>query len=128
MSHRTHLAGFYSCFLPYIPIDHIDEGLTSYQDWKHRHSGEQTQQSNSVITICIMGLNQFIMVCKLLTTTSDISKCGQLKRSLIHHGWDFHFIEHEWKGFDQRLLKHIIISNSIQRLPTSFIRMHGTRL
>jgi GT2 family glycosyltransferase len=43
MSHRTHLAGFYSCFLPYIDIDHIDDGKTPYQDWKRKHSGEQTQ-------------------------------------------------------------------------------------
>lgn len=43
MSHRTHLAGFYSCFLPHINIDHIDPGDTPYQDWKERHSAEQTQ-------------------------------------------------------------------------------------
>lgn len=43
MSHRTHIAGFYSCFLPHINIDHIDSGETVYQDWKHRHSAEQTQ-------------------------------------------------------------------------------------
>jgi len=44
MSHRTHLAGFYSCFLPHIEIDHIDTGATEYQGWKERHSGEQTQR------------------------------------------------------------------------------------
>lgn len=44
MSHRCQLAGFYSCFLPHIKIDHIDEGKTPYQDWKHKHSGEVTQQ------------------------------------------------------------------------------------
>lgn len=43
MSHRTHLAGFYSCFLPHINIDHIDPGDTPYQGWKERHSAEQTQ-------------------------------------------------------------------------------------
>lgn len=43
MSHRTHIAGFYSCFLPHINIDHIDPGDTPYQDWKQKHSGEQTQ-------------------------------------------------------------------------------------
>lgn len=43
MSHRTHLAGFYSCFLPHINIDHIDPGDTPYQGWKQKHSGEQTQ-------------------------------------------------------------------------------------
>lgn len=25
-------------------IDHIDNGDTPYQDWKHKHSGEVTQQ------------------------------------------------------------------------------------
>lgn len=44
MSHRTHLAGFYSCFLPHINIDHIDPGDTPYQDWKQKHSAEQTQE------------------------------------------------------------------------------------
>ena len=43
MSHRAHLAGFYSCFLPHIEINHIDTGATDYQGWKERHSGEQTQ-------------------------------------------------------------------------------------
>jgi GT2 family glycosyltransferase len=43
MSHRTHLAGYYSCFLPHINIDHIDPGDTPYQGWKERHSAEQTQ-------------------------------------------------------------------------------------
>lgn len=43
MSHRTHLAGYYSCFLPHINIDHVDPGDTPYQSWKERHSGEQTQ-------------------------------------------------------------------------------------
>jgi GT2 family glycosyltransferase len=44
MSHRTHLAGFYSCFLPHINIDHIDPGDTPYQGWKERHSAERTQE------------------------------------------------------------------------------------
>jgi GT2 family glycosyltransferase len=44
MSHRTHLAGFYSCFLPHINIDHIDPGGTPYQSWKEKYAGEQTQQ------------------------------------------------------------------------------------
>jgi GT2 family glycosyltransferase len=43
MSHRANIAGFISCFLPHIEIDHIDDGQTPYQDWKHKHSGEQTQ-------------------------------------------------------------------------------------
>lgn len=43
MSHRTHLAGFYSCFLPHINIDHIDNIGGAYQSWKERHSSKQTQ-------------------------------------------------------------------------------------
>jgi hypothetical protein len=39
------------------------------------------------------------MKIKILTTTSDLAKCAQLKRSLTHFGYDFHFIEHEWTGF-----------------------------
>lgn len=35
----------------------------------------------------------------VITTTSDLSKCYELKRSLIYHGWDYHFIQHEWDGF-----------------------------
>jgi GT2 family glycosyltransferase len=49
MSHRTHLAGYYSCFLPHINIDHIDPGDTPYQSWKERHSGEQTQAVISLV-------------------------------------------------------------------------------
>lgn len=41
--HRSEFAGFINCFLPHIEIDHIDEGKTPYQDWKHKHSGEQTE-------------------------------------------------------------------------------------
>jgi GT2 family glycosyltransferase len=44
MSHRSHIAGYYNCFLPHIEIDHIDTGETAYQGWKEKHSGEQTQK------------------------------------------------------------------------------------
>lgn len=40
--HRSHIAGFYNCFLPHIEIDHIDEGGGPYQSWKEKHSGENT--------------------------------------------------------------------------------------
>jgi GT2 family glycosyltransferase len=43
MSHRSEIAGFYNCFIPHVPIDHIDAGTTPYQPWKERHAGEQTQ-------------------------------------------------------------------------------------
>lgn len=41
----------------------------------------------------------------LLSTTSDISKCYQLRRSLIYYGWDFHFIQHEWRGFGSKIIE-----------------------
>lgn len=34
MSHRANAAGFMTCFLSHIPIDHIDPGGTIYNDWK----------------------------------------------------------------------------------------------
>lgn len=40
--HRSHLGGFYNCFLPHIDIEHIDTGATPYQHWKEKHSGENT--------------------------------------------------------------------------------------
>jgi GT2 family glycosyltransferase len=43
-SHRSHLAGFMNCFLNHIDIDHIDTKAGSYQDWKHKHSGEHTAE------------------------------------------------------------------------------------
>jgi GT2 family glycosyltransferase len=42
MSHRSYIAGFYSCFLPHYTLHHIDPGNTEYQPWKERHAGEQT--------------------------------------------------------------------------------------
>ena len=41
---RCQVAGFYSCFLPHIEIDHIDKGETEYQTWKEKHSAEVTQK------------------------------------------------------------------------------------
>lgn len=40
--HRSHIAGFYNCFLNHIEIDHIDEGGGEYQHWKEKHAGEHT--------------------------------------------------------------------------------------
>jgi hypothetical protein len=39
------------------------------------------------------------MKIKVITTTSDLSKCKQLSRSLLHFDYDFHFIEHPWVSF-----------------------------
>lgn len=43
---RCQVAGFYSCFLPHIEIDHIDSGGTPYQDWKEKHAGEDMAEYN----------------------------------------------------------------------------------
>lgn len=37
---RCQVAGFYSCFLPHIEIDHIDTGETPYQNWKEQEAGK----------------------------------------------------------------------------------------
>jgi GT2 family glycosyltransferase len=43
---RCQVAGFYSCFLPHIEIDHIDTGATAYQGWKEKHAGEDMAEYN----------------------------------------------------------------------------------
>jgi len=55
MSHRSYIAGFYSCFLPHINIDHIDPGDTPYQGWKERHSAEQTDEVIKLVHAMIRG-------------------------------------------------------------------------
>lgn len=41
-SWRSHLSGYWNCFLNHIEIDHIDNLASPYQEWKHKHSGEHT--------------------------------------------------------------------------------------
>lgn len=53
--HRSHLAGFYNCFLNHIDIDHIDTGDGQYQDWKERHSGEHTAKMIEVFKEYVNG-------------------------------------------------------------------------
>ena len=48
-SHRSHIAGFKNVFIPYIEIDHIDEGNTPYQGWKERSSNEVTAQVIEIV-------------------------------------------------------------------------------
>lgn len=55
MSHRSYLAGFYSCFLPHINIDHIDDGKTSFQSWKEKHSGQYTDEVIQLVHAMIRG-------------------------------------------------------------------------
>jgi GT2 family glycosyltransferase len=53
--HRSHLAGFYNCFLNGIDIEHVDEGATDYQTWKHKHSAECTAPFIQLIKDFISG-------------------------------------------------------------------------
>lgn len=43
---RAHLAGFKTCFLPHIEIDHIDPGGTDYSKWKQDYAGEMMDKFN----------------------------------------------------------------------------------
>lgn len=54
-SWRSHISGFMNVHLPQIEIDHIDDGKTPYQDWKHRHSGEQTQNVINIVNQYLNG-------------------------------------------------------------------------
>lgn len=37
---RSHLSGFWNCYLPHIDIDHIDDGSNPYTEEKHRIASE----------------------------------------------------------------------------------------
>jgi GT2 family glycosyltransferase len=52
---RCQVAGFYSCFIPHIEIDHIDTGETPYQGWKEKHSGEDMRAFNEIKNAYING-------------------------------------------------------------------------
>jgi GT2 family glycosyltransferase len=52
---RCQVAGFYSCFIPSIEIDHIDTGETPYQKWKEKHSGEDMRAFNELKNAYING-------------------------------------------------------------------------
>jgi GT2 family glycosyltransferase len=52
---RCQVAGFYSCFLPHIEIDHIDTGETPYQGWKEKHAGEDMRTFNEIKNAYING-------------------------------------------------------------------------
>lgn len=41
---RCKVAGFKSVFYPAIEIDHIDDGQSPYQQWKHEHSGQDMSE------------------------------------------------------------------------------------
>lgn len=55
MSHRSYIAGFYSCFLPHYTLHHIDEGKTEYQPWKEKHAAEQTQNVIELVHAMLRG-------------------------------------------------------------------------
>lgn len=53
--HRSHLAGFYNCFLNHIDIDHIDEGAPQYNEWKAKHSSELFPEYHKLVHAMIKG-------------------------------------------------------------------------
>lgn len=53
--HRSHLAGFYNCFLPHIDIEHIDTGATPYQHWKEKHAGDNTSAMIEIFKAYVNG-------------------------------------------------------------------------
>ena len=53
--HRSHLAGFYNCFINNIEIDHVDEGATKYQGWKEKHSSELFPEYHRLVHAMIAG-------------------------------------------------------------------------
>lgn len=53
--HRSHLAGFYNCFLNHVDIDHIDEGAPKYSEWKAKHSAELFPEYHRLVHAMIKG-------------------------------------------------------------------------
>ncbi len=50
MSHRSKIAGFNNCFLPHIPIDHIDTGAEiAYMQEKRDIAGESMEEYSRLI-------------------------------------------------------------------------------
>lgn len=45
---RCNVAGFYSCFLSNVDIDHIDAGDTAHQSWKEKYAMSKMQEYNKV--------------------------------------------------------------------------------
>lgn len=45
------------------------------------------------------------MKISLITTASDYSKTEKLRESLDRHGWPYHIIKHDWRGFGDKILK-----------------------
>lgn len=45
------------------------------------------------------------MNCILLTTTSERAKCEMLEKSLNKYEWQYHIIEHHWRGFGDKILR-----------------------
>lgn len=80
------------------------------------------------------------MKCKLITTCSDISKTSILQQSLKKHKWDYHIIEHTWRGFGDKILKtyeylkanpditHFFYSDSYDTLATDTMEVALSRI
>lgn len=67
--------------------------------------------------------NPFTMRVKVLTTTSDRSKCEMLERSLQLFNYDYHIIEHPWepRGFLNKLIETYRYVKTIRTEYTHFL-------
>lgn len=52
---RSHIAGFETGFINHIDIDHIDPGGTEYIHWKHKVSGEKTDEMIKIFKQYVSG-------------------------------------------------------------------------
>jgi GT2 family glycosyltransferase len=55
ISWRANLAGFITCFLPHINIDHIDPGGTDYQKWKEGEAARNGKIVSDLVDEYISG-------------------------------------------------------------------------
>ena len=67
-SWRSIVAGFINVFLFQIEIDHIDEGATEYQDWKHKESGKVTAEVINIVNEYLSGTKSIYYKPKWLTS------------------------------------------------------------
>jgi hypothetical protein len=54
-SHRSHVAGFYNCFLPHIEIDHIDNKETPYWQWKRIEAEKANFEQQKTVSEYLSG-------------------------------------------------------------------------
>ena len=53
--HRSHVAGFYNCFLPHINIDHIDQHETPHWQWKRDEAEKKNFEQQKTVSEYLSG-------------------------------------------------------------------------